>query len=285
MKLNALTWNLFHGRDAPPDVSLFTWRSRLLRRTERNESHVQVNRDLYREFAALLGAAHWDVALLQECPPRWAGQLARDCNADRHRVLTSRNSLGPLRAGFARLNPDLIASGEGGSNLTLVRLGTDLGAGAGFGPVTERRELTIRPAVPERRAMAFTRTRSGLCIANLHASNDRPDLASEEVLHAAAVAAEWSGEAPLLFGGDLNLRPAEHPEVFDELLERFGLAPPTAPGAIDHLMGRGLDVVSRPAQWPAANRELDENGRALRLSDHAPVGATFEYDFARAGAG
>ena len=83
--------------------------------------------------------------------------------------------------------------------------------------MTERRQLTIRPAVPERRAMAFTRTRSGLCIANLHARNDRPDLASEEVLHAAAVAAEWSGEAPLLFGGDLNLRPAEHPEVFDEL--------------------------------------------------------------------
>ena len=42
-------------------------------------------------------------------------------------MLTSRNSLGALRAFAARLNPDLIASGEGGSNLTLVRACGPLG--------------------------------------------------------------------------------------------------------------------------------------------------------------
>lgn len=285
MKLEVLTWNLFHGRDAPPDPSLYTWRSRLLRRTERNQSHVQVNRDLYGEFATLLATASWDLALLQECPPRWAERLAAQCEADPHRVLTSRNSFGPLRALLARINPDLIASGEGGSNLTLVRLGAEPGRGAGFGPIVERRELTIRPARPERRAMAFTRTRTGLCIANLHTTNDRPGLATEEVLAAAEAATSWAGNSPLLFGGDLNLRPAEHPGVFDTLVERFGLAPPTAPGAIDHLLGRRLDVVSRPAPWPPEDRELGENGRALRLSDHAPVAATFEYDFATTVAG
>ena len=36
-------------------------------------------------------------------------------------MLTSRNALGPLRGLLARQNPDLMASGEGGSNLTLVR--------------------------------------------------------------------------------------------------------------------------------------------------------------------
>src|SRR5262249_148966 len=41
-ELTAITWNLFHGRDFPPDPELFTWRSRLLRLTERNETHVQV---------------------------------------------------------------------------------------------------------------------------------------------------------------------------------------------------------------------------------------------------
>ena len=76
MELSALTWNLFHGRDHPPDPALFTWRSRLLRTTERDATHAQVNRDLLAEFAAVLAAAEWDVALLQECPPRWGAPLA-----------------------------------------------------------------------------------------------------------------------------------------------------------------------------------------------------------------
>ncbi len=57
-------------------------------------------------------------------PAAFRGAAGRGaCGAEGHRVLTSRNSLGALRAIAARLNPDLIASGEGGSNLTLVRLG------------------------------------------------------------------------------------------------------------------------------------------------------------------
>ncbi len=52
MQFTAIGWNLFHGRDFPPDPALFTWRSRLLRVTERNATHAQVNRDLLDEFAA-----------------------------------------------------------------------------------------------------------------------------------------------------------------------------------------------------------------------------------------
>ena len=54
MQLTAIAWNLFHGRDFPPDPALRTWRSRLLRFDERNATHVQVNRDLTEEFATLL---------------------------------------------------------------------------------------------------------------------------------------------------------------------------------------------------------------------------------------
>jgi endonuclease/exonuclease/phosphatase family metal-dependent hydrolase len=270
VELTAISWNLFHGRDFPPDPELLTWRSRLLRLTERNESHLQVNRDLLPEFTHLLAGAEWDVALLQECPPRWWNRLATACEADAHGVLTSRNSLSPLRTLAARLNPDLIASGEGGSNLTLVR----------SGGIVERRELTIHEGRPERRAMALTRVAAEgdggeLCLANLHATNDRPELASEDVRRAAQAAGEWAGGAPLIFGGDLNLRPAEDPAVFDELDERFGLAAPTAPAAIDHLLARGLEAVDPPRQWPAAQREVSEGGRALRLSDHTPVEARF----------
>ena len=270
MKFTAIAWNLFHGRDFPPDPELFTWRSRLLRITERNATHVQVNRELRAEFAAMLSKADWDVALLQEAPPRFAAPLADACGAQEHRVLTSRNGLGWLRAAAARLNPDLIASGEGGSNLTLVRPRGALGA------IEERRGLAIHEGRPERRAMAMTRTASGVCIANLHATNDVPDLAVEDVLRAADAATEFAGDAPLLFGGDLNLRPGQNPEAFERLAERFGLGEPTGPTAIDHLLGRGLSAVEPVRAWPPERRELSEAGLALRISDHAPIEAGFE---------
>jgi endonuclease/exonuclease/phosphatase family metal-dependent hydrolase len=282
VEFTAISWNLFHGRDFPPNPALLTWRSRLLRTSERNATHVQVNRDLLDEFSHLLAGAEWDVALLQECPPRYWAPLAAACAAEAHGVLTSRNSFGALRALAARLNPDLIASGEGGSNLTLVRKSFRCALSAYSaekahrnGVIAERRSLVIHEGRPERRAMAFTRTAAGLCVANLHATNDRPDLAAEDVLRAADAASGWAGEAPLLFGGDLNLRPEESPALFADLRERFGLAAPTGPHAIDHLLSRGLEVVEPPHQWAPEQRELRKNGLALRLSDHTPVEARF----------
>ncbi len=269
MEFTAVSWNLFHGRDFPPDPRLFTWRSRLLRVSERNATHVQVNRDLSDGFGAMLAGAGWDVALLQECPPRFSESLAHACAAESHRALTSRNGLGFLRGFAARLNPDLIASGEGGANLTLVR------AGGPLGKIVERRPAAIHEGRPERRAMAFTRTASGVCVANLHATNDRPALAAEDVLRAARAADEWAGEAPLLFGGDLNLRPGDDPGLFAELRAGFGLTGTTGPRAIDHLLVRGLEIVHPPSPWPPERRELCHEGLALRLSDHAPVEASF----------
>jgi endonuclease/exonuclease/phosphatase family metal-dependent hydrolase len=269
VELTVLSWNLFHGRDFPPDPALRTWRSRLLRLEQRNATHVQVNRDLSAEFAAVLSRAEWDVAMLQECPPRFAEPLARACGAEAHRTLTSRNGLGALRGLLARQNPDLMASGEGGSNLILVRVPGKLGG------IAERREIAIHEGEPERRAMGFVRTASGICVANLHATNDWPKLAAEDVIKAAHAAREWAAGAPLVFGGDLNLRPGKQPRVFERLRDEFGLAPTTAPDAIDHILCRGLEVVEPPTRWPAEQRELPLDGRALRLSDHTPVQARF----------
>jgi endonuclease/exonuclease/phosphatase family metal-dependent hydrolase len=271
MELGALTWNLFHGRDHPPNPALDTWRSRLLRHSERDATHVHVNRDLASEFAAVIASAGWDVALLQECPPRWTAMLAAVTGAEPHSVLTSRNSLPRLRTLLARLNPDLIASNDGGSNLTLVR-----------GEVLERRSLELTPGPrPERRAMAFTRARSGnpaaeICIANLHASAGparRAD-AERELLLGGERASEWAGETPMILGGDLNLRPSES-GVFAELEHRFGLTGTTAPDALDHLLTRGLEPLVPPAPWPPRRREVAAQGLAIRLSDHAPVEARF----------
>ena len=265
MRLRVLTWNLHHGRDFPPDPALRTWRSRLLRLDERNETHLQLNRDLLPEFSRVLGAADWDIALLQECPPRWAPALAHVTGSEAHLALTSRNSLAALRALLARQNPDLIASNEGGSNLTLVR--------PGAGRIAERRELALRQ-FPERRALAFTRLASGACVANLHTSTaDRR--AEDELRLAAERSVEWAADAPLMLGGDFNVRPRQS-GLFEELHERFGFSGPSDAGAIDHILARGLEVVEPAAAWPPSAREVTEDGLAIRLSDHAPVEALLE---------
>jgi endonuclease/exonuclease/phosphatase family metal-dependent hydrolase len=265
VEIGVITWNLFHGRDFPPDPALYTWRSRLRRLTERNATHVQVNRELFREFAEALCAARWDVALLQECPPRWSGELAAVCKAVPQRSLTSRNSLGAVRGMLARWNPDLLGSWEGGSNLTLFR-------GVGTDDLLDRRELVLRRR-PERRTMAFVRLDSGLCVANFHASTS-PRLAEVEVRRAAEAAVAWAGESRLILGGDFNLRPGQT-QLFEELATRFGLSAPTGPDSIDHILGRGLEIVDRPSAWPPEARELPSEGVRLRLSDHAPVEARF----------
>jgi len=269
--MRVLSWNLYHGRDFPPDEALFTLRSRLFRITERDETHVQVNRLLRDEFAGWIACREWDVAMLQEAPPLWFRALGERARANGVRVLTSRNVAPPIQRLAANVNPDLIASWEGGSNQVFVRAP---------GRVVEHRALTLTRR-PERRRMVWARIRlpsaETVCVANLHASAGLPEKATAEVLAAAAAAVEWSGGDPLVFGGDLNLRPARDPLAFAELRERFGLGDPTAPHAIDHILARELEVVEPPAQLPAARRELPaEAGLSLRLSDHAPVLARFE---------
>jgi endonuclease/exonuclease/phosphatase family metal-dependent hydrolase len=256
VEIEALTWNLFNGRDHPPDPALFTWRSRLLGTSERNATHLQVNRDLLNEAAGLLATARWDVALLQECPPRWRAGLAAACR---------------IRAALARRNPDLMGSWGGGSNLTLVReaLGDR---------IRDRRQLLLRRR-PERRKVDFARLGPGICVANLHASG--PDeLAEPEIWRAAEATVTWAGGDPLILGGDFNLRPTAG-GLYKKLAVRFGLAAPTDPGAIDHLLARGLEA-TRPARpWPAEAREVRSGGLAIRLSDHAPVTARFRLPRAR----
>jgi endonuclease/exonuclease/phosphatase family metal-dependent hydrolase len=268
--MRVLSWNLYHGRDFPPGKALFTLRSRLLRITERDETHVQVNRLLRDEFTGWIADHDWDVALLQEAPPLWFRALGERARSNGVRTFTSRNLVPPLQRFAANINPDLIASWEGGSNQLFVRVP---------GRILEHRELTLTRR-PEQRRMVWARVRlSGgeiVCVANLHASAGRPEHATGEVLGAAASAVEWSGVDPLVFGGDMNLRPAAEPLAFSELRERFGLGEPTGRGAIDHVLARGLEIVERPRRLPAEERELlDPGGLRLRLSDHAPVIASF----------
>jgi endonuclease/exonuclease/phosphatase family metal-dependent hydrolase len=276
--VRAITWNVFHGRDDPPDHGLVTWRSRLLRVTERNATHAQVNRPLLHEFGDVLAAADWSVCLLQEVPAPWAEPLAERCDAEAHSVPTSRNQLAPLRRRLADWNPDLMQSWEGGSNVTLAR---------GEWRVAQRGAVLLNPlprrGLRERRWIVLTTlaTDDGveLCVGNLHATAGNRVQAEADVRRGAQQALRLAGDRPLVFGGDFNLSPRSS-RTFDELERDFGLAPPTAGDAIDHLLARGLDVVEPPHRWAPDRRELvlHEPGAGplrLRLSDHAPVEAAF----------
>jgi endonuclease/exonuclease/phosphatase family metal-dependent hydrolase len=278
--LRVLSWNVFHGRDHPPDPTLFTWRSRLFKTTERGAVYAQVNRSLLDEFASTIAGAEWSVCLLQEMPPAWASVIAERSEAEAHLVHTSRNQLGRLRRELARCNPDLLGSWEGGSNIVLVRAPWRIASrGAAMLNPLPRRGLR------ERRRMALVTLRAGsaeVCVANLHASAGDRFQAEQDVLRGVRIALDFARERPLVFGGDLNLRPRTSP-FFEDLERRFGLAAPTAPDAIDHILARGLRVLERPHRWPSERRELpftEPEGAPLRLrlSDHDPVEAAFSID-------
>jgi endonuclease/exonuclease/phosphatase family metal-dependent hydrolase len=269
VQFTAMTWNLFHGRDWPPvpELQVRAHKGNFRRGPRRGERYEQVNWDLFEEFAELIAGVDWDVALFQECPPSWKRRLEKACGAVAHRALSGRNWLQPLTSLIGRWRPDLLGAWEGGSNTSLVR--------PSAGKIVERHRviLTWRP---ELRVMALTRLDSGLWVGNVHVSTHPPS-AERDLLKGAASAVELAGEGPLLFGGDFNVRPKAS-KVFAQLEERFGLAPPTAPDRLSHLLVRNLDLIEHPAAWtPEARDRVDpETGLAIRLSDHNPVIGRFE---------
>lgn len=229
------------------------------------KSHVLLNRDLFDEFAALLAAAKWDVALLQEVPPRWDERLAAATKSNRFRALTSRMWISPFCSPIARIRPHLPSSWEGGSNLILVRKERPGSAIA----QKENRNLTW---APERRVLSMVRLADGFCVANLHASTGR-ERGERDVLKAAEIAVHWAGDSPLILGGDFNIRPRKSEAVFTELREYYGFSEPTEPASIDHLLLRGGSVVEPTASWKPERRDVPdpESDLLVRLSDHSPV--------------
>ena len=259
-----MTWNVFHGRDWPPEpqLQIRAHKGNFRRGPRLGERYEQTNWDLLDRFVPFVNDIDWDVALFQEFPPSWKSRMADACGAEAHRALSGRNWLQPLTSLIGRWRPDLLGAWEGGSNTTLAR--------SGAGGIAERRRevLTRRP---ELRVMALTRLESGICVANLHVST-KPSSAERELLDGAARAVSFAGSDPLIFGGDFNVRPKAS-AVFDQLEERFGLARRTAPDRLSHLLVRGLEVVEHPGAWqPEARDRVDpDTGLKIRLSDHNPV--------------
>jgi endonuclease/exonuclease/phosphatase family metal-dependent hydrolase len=209
--MRVLTWNLMHGRAVPP-----------------------AGRELFGEFATALARWDWDAALLQEVPPWWPPVLGRSLGAGDWSVLTSRNSLLPLRQAVARRWPDLIKSNGGGANAVLVRR---LG-------VVEHRWFRLC-VLPERRWVHAVRLDEGLWVGNVHTGP-----AGARGGGGGALGGGGGGGMPVVFGGDFN--------VASLSLDRFLLA--GANGVDQVFVTGGLSVTG-------AARVLE---RGL-LSDHAPL--------------
>ena len=259
-----MTWNVFHGRDWPPEPELQVraHKGNFRRGPRLGERYEQTNWDLVDRFADLIRGIEWDIALFQEFPPSWKERMAAACGAEAHRAFSGRNWFQPLTSLIGRWRPDLLGAWEGGSNTTLVR--------PGAGPIAERQRVVLTRK-PETRVMTLTRMESGLCVANLHVST-KPTSAELELLDAAERATALAGSGPLIFGGDFNVRPKAS-RVFDQLEDRYGLAPHTAPDRLSHLLVRGLEVIEHPVALPPEARDVPdpETGRLIRLSDHNPV--------------
>jgi endonuclease/exonuclease/phosphatase family metal-dependent hydrolase len=231
--MRVLTWNLFHGRSQPP-----------------------VRRELSGCFAAALERWEWDAAMLQEVPPWWPAPLARACDAEQRAALTSRNAGLRLRRAIAVRWPDVIKSNGGGCNAVLARR-----------PIAEHLAVRLR-IVPERRVAQLVRLHGGTCLVNLHASA-RSELAEEELAELWTRALSFSAGAPLVLGGDLNLR---HPRTPCADVAHV------ASRDVDHLFARGF------AQCDAAqklDRQVLIGAQEVELSDHVPLVASLTPTSAR----
>jgi endonuclease/exonuclease/phosphatase family metal-dependent hydrolase len=216
-----VTWNLFHGRSLPPSRG-----------------------SLYRQFAEKLRSWEWDVALLQEVPPWWPQSLARDLGAEQRTATTSRNLLLAVRRAIAERRPELAKSNGGGANAVLARE-----------PIAAHASLRLR-TWPERRVAQLVRLRCGACVANYHAST-RVALAEDELTRLVDRALSWAGGAPLVLGGDLNLR-APAPAHLVHVAERD----------VDHVFVCGLELDGEP-ELP--DRSAASDAGAVELSDHPPL--------------
>ena len=214
--------------------------------TERNATHLQVNRDLLRRVRRGLSAPRGGTSRSSRSarragPRRWP----RACGAEVHRSLTSRNWLASVRGPLARRNPDLIGSWGG-------RLEPDPGRGRALAAgLRERRELVLAPPAGAAQG-GLHPARPGLCVANLHASG--PDHARRAPTSAAPPRPPSPGPAttPLILGRRLQPPPeqtATSPRARRAVRPR-GHRP--RPDSIDHLLSRGLEIVEPARAWPAA---------------------------------
>ncbi len=134
-------------------------------------------------------------------------------------------------------------SNGGGCNTVLVR-----------GSIAEHRSVRLRWR-PERRVAQLVRLRDGACVVNYHASA-RVELAEQELARLWELARSFAAGAPLVLGGDLNLR---EPRVPDAAIVRL------ARRDVDHVFALGMHA-GGAQELPL--RRIDTRAGPVELSDH-----------------
>jgi endonuclease/exonuclease/phosphatase family metal-dependent hydrolase len=247
VRLLIRSWNLFHGRTAPPG-----------------------RRAYLEEMVWLASADRPDVLCLQEIPVWATGHLEAWSGMRAVVDVATRPTLpGRLARALTDLNNAFFrAAFTGQANATLVapqlrvlehtRLVLNPGIGGALPRIPFVRERRICQVVgielPDK---------GRLLLGNLHAST-QPGSAEDEVLRAAAFLAAVVREGePIVLAGDFNLR-ADSAALAQLCSAEWGFSAPS--GGIDHILVRSLP--SEPLEvWPVERRS--ENGPVL--SDHAPI--------------
>jgi endonuclease/exonuclease/phosphatase (EEP) superfamily protein YafD len=137
-------------------------------------------------------------------------------------------------------------SAGGGANAILVR-----------GQIVSDRAEQLRVR-PERRVAQLVRLGSGETVANFHASTRVP-LAEAELERLWRLALAFSSGAPVVLGGDLNLRAPATPA---------GEIAHVAARDVDHLFARGLRPIAAAERLDSS---LGRDGGRVTLSDHPPL--------------
>jgi hypothetical protein len=141
--------------------------------------------------------------------------------------------------------PDFAKSNGGGANALLAR-----------SPFDASRAVRLR-TWPERRVAQIARLASGAIVANFHGSTRVP-LAEDELRRLAEQTLAYAGGAPVVLGGDLNLRALRAPSPLLHVAARD----------VDHLFAAGLPGAGEPRLH---DRRVTVRGQTVELSDHPPL--------------
>ena len=199
--------------------------------------------------------------------------LAEAAGASGSSALTSRNFGAFVRRRLAEWNPDKIASGEGGSNQILARSGWR---------IRETRRLTLT-LLPERRRLIWVaarapRARRPDC---REPARDRARSARPRRATSSAPRAPRARGRPICRSSSAAISTCacpRCPEAFEQLRAELGLDRCAAGRARSTTCScAGSATSSAPEPLASERREVrDPDGRLVRLSDHAPVVATYD---------
>ncbi len=258
------SWNIAHGRDIPP---------------RERDGYGHVRRKHLREMAELVARDGPDIVLLQEVPV-WAGPLLHEHSRLGYTLAPCYGAHVPfvhvplplaVGAAVGRALPDIVRSQvEGQANAVLYSEALLL-VSARRAQLNDRHRLRGEPRIAQLVRLVHRASGRELALANVHV--DHAD-SERQVERAGYLLERFARGAPMLLGGDLNAGPRSR--AVRSLVKR-GWLEESGEASIDHLFVRGLEIEVGATRWLPEWRDVELDGRRVRLSDHDPVDAVVAF--------